>query len=71
MEDENGWKRLEKYMLACFVRTGLADLYGLGLRDVCECILNGVYRIGLREGLEDQSTGHHTGGRGSKEEKRT
>jgi hypothetical protein len=52
MEDKNGWKRLEKYLLACIARARLADLHRLGLRDVCECVLNGVHRIGLREGFE-------------------
>ena len=51
MEDKNGWKRLEKHLLVRLARAGLADLdfHGSGLRDVCECVLNGVYRIGLRE----------------------
>jgi hypothetical protein len=49
MEDENGWKRFEKRLLALLARAGLVDLYGSGLRDVCECVLNGVHRVGLRE----------------------
>ena len=51
MEDKNGWKRLEKHLLARLVRAGLVnlDLHGLGLRDACECVLNAMYRIGLRE----------------------
>jgi hypothetical protein len=28
-------------------QAGLANLHGLGLRDVCERIFDGVYRIGL------------------------
>jgi hypothetical protein len=54
MEDENGWKRIEKRLLArlaALARAGLADLHGMGLRDLCECVLNGVYRIGLRGGF--------------------
>ena len=52
MEDENGWKRLDLHLLAHLARAGLAaDLHGPGLRDVCKCILNGVHRIGLREGF--------------------
>jgi hypothetical protein len=47
MDDEDGWKRLEEHLLARLSRAGLADLHGLGLRDVCECVLDGVYRIGL------------------------
>jgi hypothetical protein len=47
MEDENGWQRLEKHLLARLSRAGLANLHRLGLRDVCEGVLNGVYRIGL------------------------
>ena len=51
MENKNGWKRLEKHLLARLARAGLADLdlHGLGLQDVCECVLNVVYRIGLRK----------------------
>ena len=49
MEDKNGWKRLEKHLLARLARPGLVDPHGPGLRDVYECILNGVYRIWLRE----------------------
>jgi hypothetical protein len=51
MEDKNGWKRLDLHLLARLARAGLADLRGLRLRDMCECVLNGVYRIGLREGF--------------------
>jgi hypothetical protein len=47
MKDENGWKCLDLYLLVRLARVGLADLHGL--RDVCECVLNGMYRIGLRE----------------------
>jgi hypothetical protein len=53
MEDENGWQRLEKHLLARLARARLADLHGLGLRDMCECVLNVVYRIGLREEFKD------------------
>ena len=49
MEDKNGWKRLEKHLLARLSRAGFIDLHWLGLRDVRECVLNSVYRIGLRE----------------------
>ena len=49
VEDKDRWKRLEKYLLARFARVGLADLYGLGVRDVCECVFNGLYRIGLHK----------------------
>lgn len=52
MEDENGWKRLEKNLLARLARVGLADLNELGLRDACECFLNCVYRIGLPKRFE-------------------
>ena len=30
MEDENGWKHLEKHLLAHLARAGLIDLHGLG-----------------------------------------
>jgi hypothetical protein len=43
MEDENRRQCLEKHLLARLARARLADLHGLRLRDVCECILNGVY----------------------------
>ena len=62
MEDQNGWKRLEKHLLAPLARAGWAGLHGLGLRDERECILDGVYRIGLRVGFEDQLQGHICGG---------
>ena len=51
MEDEDGWKRLEEHVLARLVRAGLASLHELGLRDMYECVLDGVYRIGLGEGI--------------------
>jgi hypothetical protein len=51
MEDENGWKQLNEHLLARITQAGLADLYGVGLRELCKRILNGVYRIGLREGF--------------------
>ena len=34
MNNEKGWKRLEEHLLARLVRAGLADLQGLGARDV-------------------------------------
>ena len=49
MKDENRWKRLDLHLLACLARVGLIDPHGLGLRDECECLLNGVHRIGLRK----------------------
>jgi hypothetical protein len=49
MEDEDGWKHLKKNLLARLARAGLASLHGLGLRDICERVFNGVYRIWLRE----------------------
>jgi hypothetical protein len=52
MENENRWKHLEKHLLARLARVGLANLHGLGLREVRECVLNGVYRIGLGEWVE-------------------
>ena len=51
MEDEDGWQSLEKHLLDRLARAG-ADLHGLGVRDVYECVLNVVYRIGLREEFE-------------------
>ena len=49
MEDENRWKSLNLNLLAHIARAQLADLYGLWLRDVRNCVFNRVYRIGLRE----------------------
>jgi hypothetical protein len=49
MEDENRWKRLDLHLLACLARVVLTDPHGLGLGDECECLLNGVHRIGLRK----------------------
>ena len=49
MDNENWWKRFEKYLLARLARARLANLHWLGMRDVCECVLNGEYRIGLHE----------------------
>jgi hypothetical protein len=34
VNNENRWKRLEENLLARLVRAGLADLHGLGARDV-------------------------------------
>jgi hypothetical protein len=53
MKDKNGWQRLEKHLLARIARVGWADLHGLGLRDECKCVLDGMHRIGLCEGFED------------------
>lgn len=43
MEDEYSWKDLNMHLLARLARAGPTDLYWLGLQNVCECILNGVY----------------------------
>ena len=51
MEHENWWKRFQKHLLARLGRAELADLHRLGLRDLCERVLNSVYRLGLGEGL--------------------
>jgi hypothetical protein len=47
MEDENGRERLDEYLLARLARPGGANLHGLRLRDMCECVLYGVYGIRL------------------------
>ena len=49
MKDENRWKYLDLYLLACLARVGLTGPHKLGSRDECERLLNGVHRIGLRE----------------------
>ena len=51
MEDKNGWKRLDLYLLDHLAWALPADLYGLGLQDVRECVFNGVHQVGLREDL--------------------
>jgi hypothetical protein len=61
MEDENGWKGLEEHLLARIARAGLSNLHGQWLRDVCECVLNCVNQIGLREDFGGQSRGHMRG----------
>ena len=43
MEDENWWKRIDLDLLAQLAWALPADLYGLGLRDVRECVFNGVH----------------------------
>ena len=43
MEDKNRWKRFDLHLLTRLTRTGLADLHGLELRDVRECVFNSVY----------------------------
>ena len=63
MEHENWWKRLQKHLLARLGRAGLADLHGLGLRDLCECVLNSMHRLGLGQGLGCYSPGHVYGRR--------
>jgi hypothetical protein len=50
VQDEHWRERLDEHLLACFARAGGADLHGLWLRDVCERILDGVYRIALYNG---------------------
>ncbi len=52
MKDEHGRKCLDQHLLACFARARRADLHGLRLRDVCERVLNSVYRITLRKEFE-------------------
>lgn len=49
MKDENGWERLDQHLLARFTRARGSDLHGLRLRDVCECVLDCVYGIALKE----------------------
>ena len=51
MEDENRWKSLDLHLLARLARAGLASLRQPGQREVRECVLDCVYRIGLRESL--------------------
>jgi hypothetical protein len=49
MEDENGWEHLNEHLLARFARARGANLHGLRLRDMRECVLDGVYGIALCE----------------------
>ena len=52
MKDKNGWKRREKCMLtrSHLARARVVVPHWLGLQDVCESVVNGVYRIRLRKG---------------------
>jgi hypothetical protein len=49
MEDEDGWEHLKKHLLARLARAGLAGFHGLRPRDMCERVVDGMYRIWLRE----------------------
>ena len=51
MKDVNGRKCLE-HLPVRLARAGLVDMHGMGLRDLCEWVVNGVYGIGLAEGLK-------------------
>jgi hypothetical protein len=55
MKDKHGRKCLDQHLLARFARARRADLHGLRLRDMCECVLNSVYRITLRKEFGVQS----------------
>ena len=66
MEHENRWKHLEEHLLAHLGRVGLADLHELWLRDVCERVLNSMYRLRLDEELGCYSPGHVYGLKGGK-----
>ena len=54
------------HLLARLTGARLADLHRLGLRGVCEGVLNGVYRM-LRDGFGSQSPGQECGWGGEKE----
>ena len=47
MENENGWKRLDKHLLARIAKAGWAILHGLRPGEANEGVLNGEYRIRL------------------------
>jgi hypothetical protein len=71
MEDKNGWKRLEKHLLARFFRAGISDLHGLRQRGLCEHVSDGMYRIGLHKRFGGWSPGHTYERKERKEGKRT
>ena len=52
MKDENRRKCLDVYLLARLVEADWTERHGLRMRHVRECVLNGMYRIGLHEGFE-------------------
>ena len=48
MKYEYWRKRFDENLLTCVTQTGRANLLaGLRLRDVCESVLNGAYRVVL------------------------
>jgi hypothetical protein len=67
MKDKNGWGGLNVHLMARHTGTqvGLANLHGLGPRDVCKRVFDGVRRIGLCEPVQTLFT------RTGKEEKQT
>ena len=52
MKDKNGWKHLEKHLLSLsrLARAKLVGPHWLGVRDVCEGVVDSVYRIRLCKG---------------------
>ena len=49
MENENGWKRLDEYLLARIPHVGWDVLHGLRLGDAHEGVFNSEYQIKLCE----------------------
>jgi hypothetical protein len=52
MKDEKRRECLDVYLLARLIEADWTERHGLRMRNVRECVLNGEYRIGLREGFE-------------------
>lgn len=69
MENKNGWKFLDKHLLARVTQARLTDLHGLALREVYKGVMNGVHPIRLLKLFSYQDM--RTGGTRRRKEKRT
>jgi hypothetical protein len=47
MEDENGWKRLDKHLLARLTEARRTEVRRLQVRDARDCVFYSVHRIML------------------------
>jgi hypothetical protein len=51
VEDKNGWKHFDEYLLARLAEVRRAELHRLQVRDPCKCVFYSVHRIMLWTGL--------------------